>query len=109
MHGYGIGPGLEWSTENWPRSPGEPIRGTIELADRQHSRARRESWLVSRSCSPGELARSFRRLLPIFLPSEIFSAAGRSSGIPSPLNGFKARWSSIDLEPSLSLWMFCMG
>ena len=32
MHGYGMGPGSEWSTENWPRSPGEPIRGTIELA-----------------------------------------------------------------------------
>ncbi|KAH0869025.1 hypothetical protein HID58_076047 [Brassica napus] len=92
MHGYGMGPGSEWSMENWPRSPGELIRGTIELAveptgnkavlagrtgpchgrprrrvDRQHSRARRASWLVSRpsspasrpatrSCSPGELA-----------------------------------------------------
>ncbi|KAH0893332.1 hypothetical protein HID58_055761, partial [Brassica napus] len=32
MHGYGMGPGSEWSTKNWPRSPGEPIRGTIELA-----------------------------------------------------------------------------
>ncbi|KAF2547207.1 hypothetical protein F2Q70_00022773 [Brassica cretica] len=32
MHGYGMGPGLDWSTENWPRSPGELIRGTIELA-----------------------------------------------------------------------------
>ena len=39
----------------------------------------------------------------------IFSAAGRSSGIPSPLNGFEARWSSIDLEPSLSLWTFRMA
>ncbi|KAH0898499.1 hypothetical protein HID58_048067 [Brassica napus] len=82
MHGYGMGPGSEWSTENWPRSPGEPIRGTIELAgeptgntvvlagraDRQHGRARRASWPVSRPsspasqpatrpCSPGELAR----------------------------------------------------
>ncbi|KAH0884115.1 hypothetical protein HID58_060211, partial [Brassica napus] len=32
MHGYGMGPGSEWSMENWPRSPGEQIRGTIELA-----------------------------------------------------------------------------
>ncbi|KAH0883950.1 hypothetical protein HID58_060046 [Brassica napus] len=32
--------------------------------------------------------------------------AGRSSGIPSPLNGFEARRSSIDLEPSLSLLTF---
>ncbi|KAF2556566.1 hypothetical protein F2Q68_00017787 [Brassica cretica] len=30
MHGYGMGPGLEWSTENWPHSPGELIRSTIE-------------------------------------------------------------------------------
>ncbi|KAH0859551.1 hypothetical protein HID58_087812 [Brassica napus] len=68
MHGYGMGPGPEWSTKNWPRSPGEPIRGTIERADRQHGRARRASWPVSRPsspvsrpvsrpCSPGELAR----------------------------------------------------
>ncbi|KAH0862886.1 hypothetical protein HID58_080097 [Brassica napus] len=32
MHGYGMGSGSEWSMENWPRSAGEPIRGTIELA-----------------------------------------------------------------------------
>ncbi|KAH0867557.1 hypothetical protein HID58_074579 [Brassica napus] len=63
--------------ENWPRSPGELIRGMIELAgeptgntvvlagragpchgrarrrvDRQHGRARRASWLVSRPSSP---------------------------------------------------------
>ncbi|KAH0898089.1 hypothetical protein HID58_047657 [Brassica napus] len=68
MHGYGMGPGSEWSTENWPRSPGEPIRGTIEQADRQHGRARQARWPVSRPsspatrpatrlCSPGELAR----------------------------------------------------
>ncbi|KAH0873042.1 hypothetical protein HID58_070404 [Brassica napus] len=31
MHGYGMGPGLEWSMENWLRSLGEPIHGTIEL------------------------------------------------------------------------------
>ncbi|KAH0862496.1 hypothetical protein HID58_079707, partial [Brassica napus] len=77
MHGYGMGPGSEWSTENWPRSPGELIRATVELAgeptgntvvlarragschgrarrrvDRQHGRARRASWLVSRLSSP---------------------------------------------------------
>ncbi|KAH0868109.1 hypothetical protein HID58_075131 [Brassica napus] len=68
MHGYGMRPGSEWSTVNWPCSPGEPIRGTIERADQQHGRARRASWLVSRPsspasrpatrpCSPGELAR----------------------------------------------------
>ncbi|KAH0859138.1 hypothetical protein HID58_087399, partial [Brassica napus] len=68
MHGYGMRPGLEWSTENWPRSPGEPISGTIDRADRQHGRARRASWPVSRPsspasrpamrpCSPGEPAR----------------------------------------------------
>ncbi|KAF2532131.1 hypothetical protein F2Q70_00031037 [Brassica cretica] len=78
IHGYGMGPGSEWSTENWPRSPGEMIRATVLLAgragschrrvDRQHGRARQVSWLVSwpslpasrpatRSCSPGELAR----------------------------------------------------
>ncbi|KAH0902896.1 hypothetical protein HID58_042399 [Brassica napus] len=32
MHGYGMGPGSEWSTENWPRSLGELIRATVELA-----------------------------------------------------------------------------
>ncbi|KAF3549587.1 hypothetical protein DY000_02008040 [Brassica cretica] len=62
MHGYGMGPGSEWSTENWPRSPGEPIR------DRKQNRAHRATWPVSRPsspvsrparrpCSPGELAR----------------------------------------------------
>ncbi|KAH0899296.1 hypothetical protein HID58_048864 [Brassica napus] len=88
-----MGPGSELSTENWLRSPGELIRATVELAgeptgntvvlaeragschgrarrrvDRQHGRARRASWLVSRPsspasrpatrpCSQGELAR----------------------------------------------------
>ncbi|KAH0872038.1 hypothetical protein HID58_069400 [Brassica napus] len=52
MHGYGMGPGSEWSTENWPRSPGEPICGTIERADQQHGRARRASRPVSRPSSP---------------------------------------------------------
>ncbi|KAF3559076.1 hypothetical protein F2Q69_00014056 [Brassica cretica] len=31
MHGYVMGPGSEWSTENWPRSLGELIRATVEL------------------------------------------------------------------------------
>ncbi|KAF3485999.1 hypothetical protein F2Q69_00052838 [Brassica cretica] len=77
MHGYGMGPGSEWSTENWPRSLGELIRATVELAneptgntvvlagragscrgrarrrvDQQHGRARQVSWLVSRPSSP---------------------------------------------------------
>ncbi|KAH0866763.1 hypothetical protein HID58_073785 [Brassica napus] len=77
MHGYGMGPGSEWSMENWPRSPGELIRGTIELAgeptgntvvlaeragpchgrarrrvDRQHGCARQASWPVSQPSSP---------------------------------------------------------
>ncbi|KAH0898767.1 LOW QUALITY PROTEIN: hypothetical protein HID58_048335 [Brassica napus] len=32
MHGYEMGPGSEWSTENWPLSPGELIHATVELA-----------------------------------------------------------------------------
>ncbi|KAF3574331.1 hypothetical protein F2Q69_00058539 [Brassica cretica] len=32
MHGYGMGPGSEWSMKNWPRSPGELIHATIEIA-----------------------------------------------------------------------------
>ncbi|KAF3539488.1 hypothetical protein F2Q69_00022384 [Brassica cretica] len=34
MHGYGMGPGSEWSMENWPSSRGELIRARImaELA-----------------------------------------------------------------------------
>ncbi|KAH0880181.1 hypothetical protein HID58_067575, partial [Brassica napus] len=32
MHGYGMGPGSECSTKNWPRSPGELICATVELA-----------------------------------------------------------------------------
>ncbi|KAH0874825.1 LOW QUALITY PROTEIN: hypothetical protein HID58_072187 [Brassica napus] len=77
MHGYGIGPGSEWSTENWPRSPGELIRATIKLAGEptgntvvlagwpvsrpsspasrpatRHGRARRASLFVSRPSSP---------------------------------------------------------
>ncbi|KAH0893508.1 hypothetical protein HID58_055937 [Brassica napus] len=84
MHGYEMGPGSEWSTENWPRSPGELARVTAELAgestgntavlagragscrvrvrrrvDRQHCRARRASWLVSWSSSPGDPFRLF--------------------------------------------------
>ena len=84
MHGYWMGPGLEWSTENWLRSLGELIRATVELAgeptsntvmlagqagscrgrarrrvDRQHGRARRASWLVSRPSSPGDPFRLF--------------------------------------------------
>ncbi|KAF3535071.1 hypothetical protein F2Q69_00022636 [Brassica cretica] len=76
MHGYEMGPGSEWSSENWPLSPGELIRATVELAgeatgntvvlagragschgrarwrvDRQHGRARRANWLVSRPSS----------------------------------------------------------
>ncbi|KAH0858943.1 hypothetical protein HID58_087204 [Brassica napus] len=82
MLGYGMGPGSEWSTENWPPSLGELIRATVELtsdptgntvvlagqAGSCHGRARRASWVVSRPsspasrlatrlCSPGELAR----------------------------------------------------
>ncbi|KAF3525690.1 hypothetical protein F2Q69_00047002 [Brassica cretica] len=59
MHGYGMKPGSEWSTENLPRSPGEPIRGMIELpgelaVSRPSSPVSR---LPTRPCSPGELAR----------------------------------------------------
>ncbi|KAF2547208.1 hypothetical protein F2Q70_00022772 [Brassica cretica] len=78
MHGYGMGPGLEWSMENWLRSPGEPIHGTIELTGEPTGntvvlagragpchgracggRARRASWLVSRPSSPGDPFRLF--------------------------------------------------
>ncbi|KAF3563323.1 hypothetical protein DY000_02015957 [Brassica cretica] len=73
MHGYGMGPGLEWSTENWPRLPGEPTGNTVVLpgragpfhgrarrrVDRQHGRAHRTSWLVSRPSSPGDPFRLF--------------------------------------------------
>ncbi|KAF3602098.1 hypothetical protein F2Q69_00036368 [Brassica cretica] len=84
MHGYGMGPGSEWSTENWPRSPGELIRATVELAGeptgntvvlagragschgrarrrvyRQHGHAGRASWLVSRPSPPGDPFRLF--------------------------------------------------
>ncbi|KAF3561211.1 hypothetical protein DY000_02015669 [Brassica cretica] len=77
MHGYGMGQGSEWSTENWPPSPGELIRATVELTsnptgntvvlagqagscdgrarrrvDRRHGCARQASWLVSRPSSP---------------------------------------------------------
>ncbi|KAH0853982.1 hypothetical protein HID58_092720 [Brassica napus] len=31
MHGYGMGPGSEWSAENWPRSPGELAHVAAEL------------------------------------------------------------------------------
>ncbi|KAH0893330.1 hypothetical protein HID58_055759, partial [Brassica napus] len=115
MHGYGMGPGLEWSTENWPRSPGEQIRATVKLAgepigdtvvfagragscrsrarrrvDRQHGRARRERWLVSRlsspasrpatrSCSPGELARVMVELAGRSRNSSLHSSSGDSS------------------------------
>ena len=40
MHGYGKGPGSEWSTENWPRSPGELTRATVELVGRSVSAIR---------------------------------------------------------------------
>ncbi|KAF3532049.1 hypothetical protein DY000_02038713 [Brassica cretica] len=84
MHGYGMGPGSEWSTDNWPRSSGELKRATVELAgeptgntvvlarragschgrarrrvDRQHGHARRASWIVSWSSSPGDPFRLF--------------------------------------------------
>ncbi|KAH0858948.1 hypothetical protein HID58_087209 [Brassica napus] len=124
MHGYGMGPGSEWSTENLPRSPGELIRATVELAgeptdntvvlagraglchgrarqrvDRQHGRAHRASWLVSRpsslasrlatrSCSPASrpATRSCslasrpatRSCSPYDLARVMFELAGRS-------------------------------
>ncbi|KAH0893668.1 LOW QUALITY PROTEIN: hypothetical protein HID58_056097, partial [Brassica napus] len=69
MHGYGTGPGSEWSMENWPRSPGELIRATIEIAgEPTGNTVMLAGWPVSRPrspasrpatrpCSPGELAR----------------------------------------------------
>ncbi|KAH0894773.1 hypothetical protein HID58_057202, partial [Brassica napus] len=77
MHGYWMGSDSEWSPDYWPRSPGELIRATVELAgdptgntvvlagragscrgrarrqvDWQHGSVRRENWLVSRPSSP---------------------------------------------------------
>ncbi|KAF3562005.1 hypothetical protein DY000_02016104 [Brassica cretica] len=64
MHGYGMGPGSEWSTENWPRSPGELICATVELAGEPTGNmvvlvlpSSPTSRPATRSCSPGELAR----------------------------------------------------
>ncbi|KAG2246155.1 hypothetical protein Bca52824_085783 [Brassica carinata] len=44
MHGYGMGPSSEWSMENWPRSPGDPIHG----GNRASPRAERNVAGVSR-------------------------------------------------------------
>ncbi|KAF3556346.1 hypothetical protein F2Q69_00012927 [Brassica cretica] len=99
MHGYGMGPGSEWSTENWPRSQGELIRATAELAgeptgntvvlagragschgrarrrvDRQHGRAR---WLVSRPSSPASRPAT-RSCSPGELACVMVELAGRS-------------------------------
>ncbi|KAF3587682.1 hypothetical protein F2Q69_00030601 [Brassica cretica] len=76
IHGYGMGPGSEWSTEKQPTGNTDHLAGRAgschgrarRRVDRQHGHARRASWLVSRpsspvsrpatrSCSPGELAR----------------------------------------------------
>ncbi|KAF3486895.1 hypothetical protein F2Q69_00052849 [Brassica cretica] len=97
MHGYGMGPGSEWSTENWPRSPSELIRATVELAGKQTGNTvvlagragscyGRASLLVSRpsspasrpatrSCSPGNLSRVVAEL------------AGESTGNTTVLAG----------------------
>ena len=102
MHGYGMGPGLEWSTENWPRSPGEQIRATVKLAgepigdtvvlagragscrsrarrrvDRQYGRARRERWLVSQLSSPASRPAT-RSCSPGELARVMVELAGRS-------------------------------
>ncbi|KAF3526335.1 hypothetical protein F2Q69_00047852 [Brassica cretica] len=82
MHGYGMGPGSEWSMENWPRSPDEPTSNTVVLVgraglchgrahrrvDRQQGRARLASWLVLRPCSPGKLVVS-RPSSPVSRPA----------------------------------------
>ncbi|KAF3503058.1 hypothetical protein F2Q69_00042587 [Brassica cretica] len=52
--------------ENWPHSPGEPIRGTIELAGEPTGNT---------ACSPGELARVSAEL------------AGESTGNTAVLTG----------------------
>ncbi|KAH0879085.1 hypothetical protein HID58_066479 [Brassica napus] len=101
MHGYGMGPGSEWSTENWPHSPGELIRATVELAgeptgntvvlagragschgrarrrvDRRHGRAHRASWLVSRPSSPASRLAT-RSCSPAELARVMVELAGR--------------------------------
>ncbi|KAF3486900.1 hypothetical protein F2Q69_00052840 [Brassica cretica] len=102
MHGYGMGPGSEWSTENWPRSPGELIRATVELAgdptgntvvlagragschgrarrrvDRRQGRAHRASWLVSWPTSPASRLAT-RSCSPGELARVMVELAGRS-------------------------------
>ncbi|KAF3503625.1 hypothetical protein F2Q69_00043334 [Brassica cretica] len=102
MHGYGMGPGSEWSTENWSHSPCELICATVELAgeptgdtvvlaglagschgrarqqvDPQHGRARRVSWLVSRPSSPVSRPET-RSFLPGELARVMVELAGRS-------------------------------
>ncbi|KAF3537553.1 hypothetical protein F2Q69_00022262 [Brassica cretica] len=102
MHGFGMRPGSEWSTENWPRSPGELIRATVKFAgeptgntvvlagrsgscqgrahrrvDRQHGHARRASWLVSRPSSPASRPAT-RSCSPGELARVMVELAGRS-------------------------------
>ncbi|KAH0857721.1 hypothetical protein HID58_085982 [Brassica napus] len=93
MHGYGMGPGSEWSTENWPRSPGEPIRGTIERADRQHGRARRASCPVSRPSSPASrlatrpCSPATRPVTRPCSPGELARVAAELAGRAGPCRG----------------------
>ncbi|KAH0926459.1 hypothetical protein HID58_018715 [Brassica napus] len=102
MHGYGMGPGSEWSTENWLCSPGKLARVTAEFAaestgntvvlagqagscrgqarrrvGRQHGHARRASWLVSRPSSPASRPTT-RSCSPGELARVIVELAGRS-------------------------------
>ncbi|KAH0884224.1 hypothetical protein HID58_060320 [Brassica napus] len=128
MHGYGMGPGSEWSTENWPRSCHGRARrkstgNTVVLAgragscrgrarrrvERQHSRARRASWLVSRtsslasrpatrSCSPGELARVMVELAGRSRNSSSHSSSGDSSAdeVIAPKEEFEVKEEAKD-------------
>ncbi|KAF3585224.1 hypothetical protein F2Q69_00029432 [Brassica cretica] len=61
MHGYGMGPSSEWSTENWPLA-----RRANPWHDRASRPATRPCSPASRSatrpCSPGELARVMAEL-----------------------------------------------
>ncbi|KAH0879386.1 hypothetical protein HID58_066780 [Brassica napus] len=142
MHGYGMGPGSEWSTENWPHSSGELIRATVELAgeptgntvvlagragscrgrarrrvDRQHGRARRGRWIVSRpsspasrpatrSCSPGELARVAAELAgestgnTVVLAGRAGSCRGRACRRVDRQHGRARRASWLESRPS---------
>ncbi|KAF3598315.1 hypothetical protein F2Q69_00037682 [Brassica cretica] len=94
MLGYGMGPGSEWSTENWPRRQHVVLAGRAgswhdrarRRVDRQHGRARRASWLVSWPSSPASRPAT-RSCLPDELARVTAELAGESTGNTAVLAG----------------------